>query len=62
MPGKDRKTEEAAREARNRYYREYRAKNPEKVKAIRQRYWERKAKREQEKEANENKTDQIQNR
>lgn len=33
----------AAREERNRYYREYRAKNKEKIKAIQRRYWEKKA-------------------
>ena len=32
-----------AREARNRYLREYRARNKEKVKEINRRYWEKKA-------------------
>ena len=32
-----------AREARNAYFREWRRRNPEKAKRIRQRYWERKA-------------------
>ena len=43
MPSNDKSIADAAREARNRYYREYRAKNREKMKAIRQRYWEKKA-------------------
>ena len=34
---------EAAREARNRYHREWAQRNPEKVKAITNRYWERKS-------------------
>ena len=33
---------EEAREARNRYYREYRAKNREKIREINRRYWEKK--------------------
>ena len=32
-----------AREARNQYLREYRAKNKERIKAINKRYWEKKA-------------------
>lgn len=34
---------EAAKEARNAYLREWRKKNPERVKAIEARYWEKKA-------------------
>jgi len=34
---------EKARQERNRYYREYRAKNKERIKAINDRYWEKKA-------------------
>ena len=34
---------EAARLARNRYMREWRAKNPDKVRATKERYWEKKA-------------------
>ena len=34
---------EKARKARNAYLREWRRKNPEKVRAIQQRYWEKKA-------------------
>lgn len=34
---------ELAREARNRYLREWRAKNPARVKAMRDRYWIRRA-------------------
>ena len=37
---------EAARISRNNYMREWRAKNPDKVKASRDRYWERRAERE----------------
>ena len=44
----EKKLNDAAREARNRYYREYRAKNRDRIKAIRQRYWERRAEKEQE--------------
>lgn len=33
-----------ARKARNEYFREYRRKNPEKIAAIKARYWEKKAK------------------
>ncbi|MBJ7955809.1 hypothetical protein [Bacillus cereus] len=36
--------ETSAREARNAYMREWRAKNKEKVKATQDRYWKRKAK------------------
>ena len=35
--------EEKAKELRNRYHREWRAKNPEKVRARNKRYWEKKA-------------------
>ena len=38
-----RKMDEAAREARNAYYREWRKKNPEKVRAANEKYWIRKA-------------------
>lgn len=34
---------EQARQERNRYYREYRARNKERIKAINDRYWEKKA-------------------
>lgn len=44
--------ETSAREARNAYMREWRAKNKEKVKATQDRYWKRKA---QESAENENK-------
>lgn len=37
---------DAARETRNRYAREWRAKHPDKVKEARRRYWERKAEKE----------------
>lgn len=44
---------EAARAERNRYYREYRAKHPEKMREKNRRYWERQAeKRAAEKEDN----------
>lgn len=46
--------EASAREARNKYYREYRIKNREKIREINQRYWERRAAREQEIKADEN--------
>lgn len=39
----EREIQELVREERRRYAREWRAKNPEKVKAANQRYWERKA-------------------
>ena len=42
---------EEAREAHNRYVRDWNRKNPEKVKAINERYWEKKAQREAEKAA-----------
>ena len=45
MPTED-KNYDAAREARNRYYREYRKRNREKINAINRRYWERRAARE----------------
>ena len=38
---------QAAREARNAYAREWRRKNPDKVRANNQAYWARKAKREE---------------
>ena len=55
-------TDKITREARNQYYREYRAKNREKIRAINKRYWERRAAREQEATANAHKTNQIQDR
>ena len=42
----DKKTKEAARAARNKYSREWRAKNPDKVREINERYWARRAERE----------------
>lgn len=39
----EREIQELVREERRRYAREWRAKNPEKVKAANQRYWERRA-------------------
>ena len=42
-----------AREAENAYLREWRKNNPDKVKAIKKRYWERKAKGKQEAEQKE---------
>lgn len=45
--------EEYARAERNRYYREYRAKHPDKVREANKRYW---AKRAAKKEAKENVT------
>lgn len=42
--------DDAAKAARNRYYREYRAKNKEKIREIRKRYWEKKAAESKEKE------------
>ncbi len=41
----EKEKKKAAAEARNAYAREWRAKNPEKVRAINQRYWERRAER-----------------
>ena len=41
----------AAREAKNEYYKRWRAKNPEKVRESNQKYWERKARERQDKEA-----------
>ena len=41
---KEKELKEKARLARNRYAREYRRKNPEKIKAINERYWIKKAK------------------
>lgn len=38
----------AADEARRQYYREWRKKNPDKVRAAMQRYWEKKAQAQQE--------------
>ena len=40
---KQEELKEKARLARNRYAREYRRKNPEKIKAINERYWIKKA-------------------
>lgn len=40
--------EEQARKARNEYYREWRRKNPEKVKAAMVKYWANKAEKQQE--------------
>ena len=37
---------EAVRQEKNRYFREYRAKNKERIKAINDRYWARRAARE----------------
>ena len=39
-------TDKAAREAKNRYLREWRKRNPERVRAAEERYWARKAKEE----------------
>ena len=39
----DEQIKEQARQERNKYYREYRAKNKERVKEINARYWERRA-------------------
>lgn len=39
----ERKTSEEARNARNAYYRAWRAKNPEKVRESNERYWAKKA-------------------
>ena len=41
----DKKLEDLAREAQRQYHREWRAKNPDKVRAKNQRYWLRKAKK-----------------
>lgn len=46
----DQELKEAARLERNRYYREYRARNRDRVKEINARYWEKKAKEAAEKE------------
>ncbi len=43
--------EKIAREERNAYFREWRAKNKDKVKAINKRYWENRAKNNIEKKA-----------
>ena len=40
---KEKELKEKARLARNRYAREYRRNNPEKIKAINERYWVKKA-------------------
>lgn len=42
--------EEKARAERNRYYREYRAKHPEKVREANKRYWAKRAARDERKE------------
>lgn len=57
--GKDLKLR--AREIRNEYMRQYRKKNPDKVREINKRYWERKAEREQEEQEDEHQNDQVQN-
>ena len=53
--------EEIARKERNAYFRNWRSKNKDKVRAINKRYWEKKAKKVQEKnckkEMEENKND-----
>ena len=36
-----------AKEAKNKYFREWRKRNPEKVREYKERYWENRAKREQ---------------
>ena len=43
MPREVKETPDKAKEARNAYYRQYRAKNRDRIKAINQRYWEKKA-------------------
>ena len=50
-----------AKEIRNEYMRQYRKKNPDKVREINKRYWERKAEREQEEQEDEHQNDQVQN-
>lgn len=47
---------EKIRKTRNQYYREYRAKNKEKIRAINQRYWTRKAEKDKEVEENAERT------
>lgn len=44
---------EEAKKARSQYYREWRAKNPEKVKRSQERYWARKAEKMKENEGQE---------
>ena len=44
--------EEKARTERNRYYREYRAKHPEKVREANKRYWAKRAARDERREEN----------
>lgn len=43
MAKENKEMSESAREARNRYKREWAKKNPDKVKAANRRYWEKKA-------------------
>lgn len=45
---------EAAKEAKNKYKREWRKNNPEKVRAANERYWEKKARRESEQQQRRN--------
>ena len=52
------KLSEEARQERNRYYREWRKRNPEKDLAIRERYWSKKSKRTETPEPDSNKTDE----
>lgn len=49
--------EKLAKEERNAYYREWRAKNKDKVKAINKRYWENRAKNNVEKKQGDSKND-----
>jgi len=44
------KLSEAAKEKRNQYYREYRKRNPEKIREIAARYWEKKSQEQPEEE------------
>ena len=48
----------AAREAKNEYYRRWRAKNPDKVRASNQKYWERIARERKKEEAQNVATDE----
>lgn len=49
--------EKIAREERNAYFREWRSKNKDKVKAINKRYWENRAKNNTKKKQEDNKND-----
>ena len=49
--------EKIAREERNAYFREWRAKNKDKVKVINNRYWENRAKKNAEKKTEDNTND-----